>query len=208
MATTVSALCAEIIAQGAFDLTSADVLTVLNRRHKSMVGRARTFRKSAVVGPTVVNVAEYTNPADLISALEVTVGGVTYGKARHADKSRGALSRLWLSGDGGIFYETASLTGVDGFGLYPTPTTAGLSIEVYGAFLPPDLLLDNTVPLQVDEDAVEGLKEGVYATLLRAPGEARQDLAAGHEAVFAAATEDLRLRGNGPAQIRVQGINA
>jgi hypothetical protein len=66
----------------------------------------------------------------------------------------------------------------------------------------------------VDDDSVEGLKEGVYATLLRAPGEARQDLAAGHEAVFAGATEELRLRekrrlrGSGPAQIRVQGINA
>jgi hypothetical protein len=214
MATTVSALCTEIIAQGAFDLTSADVLTVLNRRHKKMVGKARTYRKTVSAGPTVANQAEYTAPADLVAALELLVAGVTYGKARRADKSRGALDRLWLTGDGGIFYENASSAGVDQFGLYPVPAEAGLAIDVYGAFLPPDLLLNDSVPLYVDDDAVEGLKEGVYATLLRAPGEARQDLAGGHEAVFVAETEELRLRekrrlrGNGPAQIRVQGINA
>lgn len=214
MAESVSAVVAEIIAQGSFDLTSAEVLAILNRRHKTMVRRARSYRKTAVVsGGTVVNQTDYTPPAGLVEAREVTAGGVTYGKGKHTDIAAGSASMLLLQGTGGIFMETASSAGVDQISLYPAPTTAGLVISVYGSYTPPDLLIDNSVPFQVDDEFVEGLMAGVFATILNRPGEARGDLAGLQEQSYAAACEEARLleakrlRGPGPSQIRVQGIN-
>ena len=214
MPEAVSALVTQIIEEAAFDAVPATVLRWLNRRHKVMVSRAHTFRKTVSAGPTVANQAEYTQPAGLVSATEIGVAGLTYGKARRTDKALGAQSRLHLSGPGGIFYETADSAGVKQFGLYPVPTEAGLAVEVYGAFSPPDLLIDNTVPLWVDDEAIEGLMAGVFATGLSRPETARLDLSQGYEAQFGGATDELRvrearrLRGSGPARIRVEGINA
>jgi hypothetical protein len=214
MPESVSTVVTQIIEEGALDANSTTVLRWLNRRHKAMAARARSFRKTASVGPTVANQQDYVTPADLVVGLEVTVDGLTYGKARHTDKSQGAQNLLYLSGTGGIFFETADVAGVDSIGLYPVPTTAGLPILVYGAYRPPDLLLNDSVPFQVDDEAIEGLIAGVFATAMSRPNEARQDLAAGHEATFVNETEALRLRekrrlrGSGPAQIRVVGINA
>jgi hypothetical protein len=87
-------------------------------------------------------------------------------------------------------------------------------VYAYGVYSPPDLLIDNSVPFRVDDDAIEGLMAGVFATMLSRPGEARPDLAREQEATFSTACEELRTRSNkrsrgpGPAQIRLQGTNA
>jgi hypothetical protein len=209
VAETVSAVVSEILAQGALDLSQSEALAILNRRHKTMVRRARSYRKSAVVsGGTVANQQAYTPPAGLVEALEVTVGALTYTKARRTDIAAGGQSRLVVSGDG-VFMETATSAGVDQLALYPTPTSSGSVIEVYGAYVPPDLLIDNSVPFQVDDEFVEGLMAGVFASALNRPGEARSDLAVAQEQIFEAAcmeakrVEARRLRGSGPTQIRL-----
>jgi hypothetical protein len=211
---SVSAVVSEIIAQGSFDATSAEVLAVLNRRHKTMVARARTFKKAMSAGSTVANQQVYANPAGLIEAREVTVAGVTYGRGNHTDLSAGSQDMLTLDGAGGIFVATADSAGVDSFALYPVPTTSGDAIVVYGSYRPSDLLIDNSVPFRIDDEDVEGLMAGVFATLLARPGEARPDLAVAQEQIFGAACEEARLReakrlrGPGPSIIRVAGINA
>lgn len=210
---SVSAVVAEIIAQGSFDASQTDVLAILNRRHKTMVARARSFKKSASGGSTVAGQQVYPNPAGLVEAREITVAGVTYGRGNHTDLASGAADLLVLDGTGGIFVATADSAGVDSFALYPIPTTSGSAIVVYGSYRPADLLIDNSVPFRIDDEDVEGLMAGVFATLLNRPGEARPDLATAQEQIFTAACEEARLReakrlrGPGPSMIRVAGIN-
>lgn len=211
---TVQDLIDDVTADGGFDVTAATVLRVLDRRHKSMCARAQVYRKTTDFGPTVVAQQLYGAGTGLVQAKDVTVGGLPYSRGRHTDIAQDANGWLSLSGTGGIFIETASSAAANQIALIPTPTTAGLAVSVFGVFLPPTLEADNDPGLLIDEDFAEGLLAGVFATLLSRPSEARSDLAAGYEAQFAAACEEQRarvtrrLKGSGPSQIRVQGINA
>jgi hypothetical protein len=216
VATTVSQLVTDITAEGAFDADPAQVLRWLDRRHKQMCARAGAFRKTASAGVTVAGQQSYAVPAGLLEALEVTVGGVTYTRGRHTDIASG--DALVLGGTGGIFLDTADSAGVQQVALFPVPSDPGDAISVYGLYAAPDLA---TTPgagvitsVLVDDDAVEGLLHGVFATALSRPGEARWDLAQAHEASFETACLEFkrrvtrRLRGSGPSQIRVIGYNA
>jgi hypothetical protein len=207
----VSQLVTDILTEGSFDATTTQALRWLNRRHRQMCAIAECFRKSAVVaGGTVANQAAYSRPTDLVRAYSVTVDGVTYEGAQHDDIAGIANGTLLVSGPGLLFTETVDAAGVEQLTLSPTPSSSGDVIEVYGAYRPPALLIDNSVPLRIDDEAEEGLLAGVYATALSRPSEARFDLATPHEQVFQAAAEALRLRTKrrlrprGPVQIRLQ----
>lgn len=211
---TVQDLVDDILNEGAFDVTSAQALRWLDRRHKSMCARARVYRKTTDFGPTVIGQQEYGLGAGLIEALDVTVDGAPYTRARHTDIAQNAGGWLTLSGMGGVFADSASSAGVQQLVLIPAPTEAGLAVSVYGVFLPATLELDNAPGLLIDEDLVEGLLAGVFATGLSRPQEARLDLAQSYEAQFSAACEEQRrrvgrrLKGAGPSQIRLVDVNA
>jgi hypothetical protein len=208
MPETVSGLVGEIVAQGSFDATNTEVLAWLNRRHKEMVCRARGYRKALSLGNTVAAQQEYTVPAGVVELYDVSVGGLPYGKGRRSDIVENAQGWLWLSGPGGEVIESASSSAVTTLALVPVPSSGGDAIAAFAAVAPPDLLIDNSVPLVVDDEFVEGLLAGVFATALNRPNEGRSDLAAAQQGIF----EDYvsrysrrvarRLRGPGPSRIR------
>lgn len=212
MAETVSGVVAEIVAQGSFDVDSPTVLRWLNRRHKEMVGFARAYRKTLAIDTTDAGVAEYAVPAGVVELIDVTVGGIRYADGRHSDIAAEANGWLWLSGEGGLIVESADASAATTLVIVPTPTETGLPISAYAAVTPPDLLIDDTVPLRVDDDVVRKLIAGVYAEGMSSPSQGGDP--GPYELVYESGKLDFkkrvqrRVRGSGPRQIRVQGLNA
>lgn len=213
MADSVQQLVDDVVQEGQFDVSAAQALRWLSRRHRFMVAESRCFRKTVEVGPTVAGQRDYELPSDLVEIMEVLVSGTTYGKARHVDLPLGEAGYLILDGDGGIVAPEETSDGAAEIALYPTPGSDGDSITVRGAFLPPDLDTADDSTLKLPGDFSDALVAGAIATGLKRI-EHRQDLAAGHEAEFREGVERLRVqtrrkyRGPGPATIRVRGINA
>lgn len=212
--TTVSGLVAEILEGGSFDVSSPTVLAWLDRRHKEMVNYARGYRDLVTIGPTVAGQKEYTAPAGIVELLEVTVDGETYDRGHHTDVAAIDKGFLWLSGPGGLIIESANASSVTTLIILPVPTVAGLLITGYGVVQPPDLLIDNSVALRVDDDLLEALKAGVYAIGLSQPAQGQANDAAAQFALYGQGKEDFkrrvrrRLRGSGPSRIRIAGMNA
>jgi hypothetical protein len=212
MADDVDTLVAEI--RSVVDVDVPTAVAALNRRHRRMCARAKSYRKTVAVGNTVAGTADYA--LEVIEAYTFEVGGVPYGRARLGDSfafSQGAL--VWSStGSGGLIVAEANASGVKGIRLIPTPdvSSAGLAITCLAAVTPPDLAAGGaTSTIQVDADFYDALVEGATATILRRQGEGAP---ATGEQIFDAACEELRLRvarrfrGSGPSQIRLQGLNA
>lgn len=199
--------------QGGFDVTDPVALGLLSARHRRMVVRARCYRKTVSIGPTVATIRDYALPTDLRGIFEVTVAGLTYGDGRHTDISAQAQSLLWLCGTGGVTAPEEDVSGLGELALIPTPTSGGSDIAVRGFFSPPalDVSLDSTlkVPEEYDEKLVDGAIGTAYRRLL-----ARPDLAGPFETDFSNACEELRIatkhkyRRQGPAEIRIVGYNA
>ena len=211
---SVQALLNEAAGAEGFDATQAQLLLWLNRRHRDMVALSRSYRDRVDVGPTVAD-QEFYAVAGVVETYNVEVNGVPFSKARRPDvyaDSQGGL--VWCGPSGsGFVVEDVNATNVQGFTLIPSPETAGLSINVWAAVMPPDLVAGDAVSaLKVDSDCYDALVSGVIASgLMRAQ---QASLAAPHERVYEAAVEKLRRRVKrryntmGPAQIRVQGITA
>lgn len=205
-----------VLNEGIFDATSAQALRWLTWRHRKMVVRSRCYRKTASAGTTAIGTRDYALPAGIVEIFEVQVAGVTYGKGRHEDISAQSQSLLWLWGTGGVVSPEESATGGLELALIPTPTTAGDAITVRGAFLPPaDLLTADDTTLLIPADFDEALGAGGIAMgMSGGPGDYRADLAQGFESKFDTACEELRrqvdrrYRTNGPATIRIAGVNA
>jgi hypothetical protein len=214
MPEAISDLVSEIQRQGSFDATSEDVLAWLNRRHKEMVNFARAYRDTLDLGDTVAGTQEYAVPAGVVEALEITVGGVTWTRGRHTDIAADAGGWLWLSGTGGLVVPSATAASASVLALIPSPDTSGQEILMYAITTPPSLLIDDTVPLQIDDDMVEGLLAGVFAVGLGRPGQGQPGDAATQEQAFQGRKIEFkqrvarRLRGSGPVMIRVRGQNA
>lgn len=194
-----------------FDASEAQVLVWLNDRHGRMISESLWLRKSLEVDTTTADQAFYVTPTSIVELLELTVNGLGYTKARRQDMIAGRLGRLSLSGTGGVFIPDADMTGAAGVTLYPTPGEDGLSIVAFAAVRPDDLELADS-PL-VPPEFFSALVDGVVATGMAR--DAGQIAAADRfEARFDAAVEKLRrlgkrqLRGGGPRQIRVAGVNA
>lgn len=212
MSRTAQELVAEAVDEFGFDLTQARGLQILNARYSKMVAEARWLRVTIDMGVTVADQESYAADPDVVELYELQIGGLGYTKARRQDMIASRLGRLSLRGSGGVFIPDADGTGADRFTVYPVPgSPAGDAITAFAAVLPPALALGD-VPV-VPADFLDGLVEGVIATGLARDAE---QLAAADrfEARFNAEVERLRvlgkrrLRGNGPRQIRVLGINA
>lgn len=209
MAESVATLVAEV--KQVVDVTDDQALTALNRRHRRMVAVGRSRRSRVEIGPTVAGQAFYP-VTGVVEALGVFIDGVPQGKARREDVYAYQRGGLVWSTPGGLIVTDASSAGVAGLSFIPGPTDAGLSIELYAALLPADLLLGDPISaVKVDPDFYDALVEGAASTWLRREGEGDPN---GSDARFDAECERLRqrvnarFRGSGPSQIRVLGINA
>lgn len=207
MSQTAQEIVSEVIGGWSFDVDAATGLRWLNRRHKTMVRRARLNRKTATVGTTTADQGHYV--IDALDIYSVEVDGVTYNKALRRDERAWRAGRLrWTPSDEGLFVVTADTEGAIEIVLIPTPSESGKAIEAFVA-LPADDLAGSDVPL-VPEDWYDALMEGVAAT-----GYARDQEQTGPadrlEARFDAKCEELRVetarrfRGRGPTQIRLAG---
>jgi hypothetical protein len=207
----VQQLVDDVLNEGVFDVTSAQALRWLTRRHRKMVARSRCWRYETSLGGTVAAQGEYALPAGLVEIDEVTVGGDAYGKANHVDAGRVAAGRMFVLGDGGLFSGGEDNQGAGTVTLLPVPVDSGVPIVLRGAFLPPDLQTADDSTLKVPGDFTDALVSGAIATGLSRT-ENRPDLAQYHEQVFSDACDELRrqvnrrYRGSGPATIRIQGL--
>jgi hypothetical protein len=212
MAETVQGLIDSVKNEGSFDVTDAQALAWLNRRHERMIIRARAYRKTTTL-TTVASQRDYTLPADMVEVLEVAVDGTPYGRAHHTDLLYGSQGWVQLSGIGGVVASEESTTGGPEIALYPTPTQGGLSVTVRGTFRPADLSTSDNSTLVVPSEYIDALISGAIATGLKRV-ENRPDLAQAHEQDYEAACEEFRrqiarrYRGSGPTPIRIQGVNA
>ena len=209
---TVQGLIDQVKSEAQFDVTDAAALAWLDRRHKKMTVRARAYRKSVSIGPTVANTRDYALPSDLVEVLEVSVDGMPYGRATHTDLSYGAQGWLLLDGIGGVIASEETASGDAEVALYPTPTQAGLTVTVRGIFRPADLVVGQDSGIEVPDEYLDSLVSGAIATGL-ARQEYRPDLAQSFEQDFENACEEWRrqlrrrYRGSGPTPIRIQGVN-
>lgn len=212
MADTIPTLVAEV--RDIVDVTDAQALLALSRRHKTMVSRSRCLRRKIDVGDTVDGQEFYEiDPAlGVIEVLGAKIGGIPYARGRRDDAYADAQGRLVLSGDGGLIFVDADTSSNMGLTLIPSPD-AGLEILLYAAILPADLPSTGNAAevLAVDQDMYDVLVEAAAATWMKRQGEGDWQTP---EAQFEAKCEELRqrvdrrLRGQGPPQIRIVGINA
>lgn len=207
MADDVNTLVAEL--QGIVDADATAALRLLNRRHRQMVARAQSLKDHVEI-LTVANTAGYgvtdVNNRPVLEVLNVTVDGAEYTRGKQSDAFQYAQGLLVFDGYGLFLADAARVT------LVPTPTQTGLEIDVFCARLPDDLVVGGAgTTIKVDFDLLDALVDGAAATELARIGEGDP---ASLEAKFSAACEELRSRerrrfyGGGPAQIRVQGLNA
>lgn len=201
MATPVQSLLDAILDEGAFDASSAQALRWLDRRHKQMV--ARSLCNRAAYSPASLTVAAdgltvaTLNPANVpVQVFSVTVNdSQVFAPARHADRQGYLAGTLRWSGSDGLFIAERGTGAVaSALTLFPPLDASAVgSVAVYGAWAAPTLQ-QSDMSVLVDDEAVEGLLAGVFATALGRPDEARLDLAEVYEQQFAGACEELRLR--------------
>lgn len=213
MAETVQGVVDAIVQEANFDVTNATALTWLNRRHRTMVVRARALKETISVGNTVAGTTDYTLPTSVVEVYEFDVGGIPFTRGRRTDIASNAQGLLWLyaPNGAGLVVANANSSGALQFSMVPTPTSVQ-AISLFAAVQPADLDIANDSTLLVPSRFVEGLICGGLATGYRREGNAQ--LASYNDGLFDAACEEWRLdvrkqmRGSGPVQIRVVGVNA
>lgn len=210
MSTAVQSLIDQVVDEYGFDITAPQALREIDVRHKTMVARALANRRTITVGTTVAG--QQTYPVTALEVYEVYVDGVPYGKApRRSVAAERAGTLRWKPSWQGLFVATADSAGVAELGLIPVPTTAGLAITAFVAALADPLTQGGNIV--VDDDMANALVEGAAATFFARDAE-QIPSADRNEVRFDLACEGYRrrvasrFRGPGPAQIRVQGINA
>lgn len=212
MAETVSGLVSALVDESSFDVTPTQALTWLNRSWRTMLSRARAYRKTVSFGTTVADDQTYDAPAGVIELYSLEVAGVPYGRARREDVYWDTQGRLtWTyQGETGLFYPDATASAVQSVTLIPVPG-AGLAITGLAATSPPDLTNDGTGDTLLNAWAdghFEALISGAMAIGYRREGNA--GLRADAQATFDNEVEELRRdvkrrwRGPGPTQIRVE----
>jgi hypothetical protein len=213
MAETVAQLVTAIVDEASFDVTSSQALVWLNRSWRTMLHRARAYRKTVSFGTTTAGDATYNAPDGIVELYSLEVNGVPFGRARREDVYWNTQGRLTWTGQGetGLFYPDETTGAVRQVTLLPTPVTSSLTIVGLAAVSPPDLTDDaagNTLLVTYADDRYEGLIAGAMAIGYRREGNA--GLRADAKTEFDQETEELRrdvkrrYRGPGPTQIRVE----
>jgi hypothetical protein len=219
----VSILVTEIQATG-FDVTAADALVLLDRRHKQMCEEASWWRElrdgTTTTAPQLngVDFCYVIVPLDAVELFTVLVGAATtlggaismYTRTPKRDLPAILTGTLQLSGEGGVFCERAPSGHTDPVPLtlavlYP-PVVNNTPVQMEGAYIPPTLTTAETNGsfIRIPKSFYSRLLAGVYADLLSRPNEARSDLAAPQEALFNSAVGELRDRT--ARQYRTHGV--
>lgn len=198
------------------DITEARALRELNRRYQAMCARAESLVVRLDAGPVdsagVLVVDVSATVGEIVRILGVEAADVFYSPGRLMDADAYVAGRLVLSGPGGLVTQIARRGAAEMEMVFtPAPATS-VDVTVHAAVSPlPVLAAELLTDLAVDQDLVPALVEGATARPLAQQGEGDADRL---EARFDVACQELarrvrrRARGVGPAQIRVQGLNA
>ncbi len=205
--TLVQTLTDEIRNRYGFDITEAEALAALDRRHVQMVARGRLLPKETQIGDTVVGQAEYALPTTVIEIQDLFIGNVSYDRTWARDRTDllAAAPLTWTPSDRGLFTaEADAALGGWVVGLIPTPTVVA-PITVRGPVRPPALTQGGSV--LVTDDYVDALVAGAASTLYGQEPEQIGQKAALRAEFDDACKElrreaDLKMRGRGAAQIR------
>jgi len=213
MAETVNGLITALTDEASFDVTSSQALVWLNRSWRTMLRRARAYRKTVSFGTTTAGDATYDAPAGIVELYSMEVAGVPYGRARRQDvywNEQGNLSWTY-QGETGLFYPDETASAVRQVTLLPAPTETGLALTGLAATTPPDLTNDasgDALLASYADDHHEGLIAGAMSIGYMREGNMLAK--ASTDAVFNGETEEYRrdvkrrFRGPGPTQIRVE----
>jgi hypothetical protein len=196
------------------DVDATAALRLLNRRHRQAVARAQTYflqvslEATVVPGAYVLPAGQHGKIVEISNAFTVDgglTGQVWDTRGREGDWFAYQQGRLAWEGNG-LFVPMAT-----GVFLIPPPDL-GTSVAALGVGVPPDLVAGGSAAtIYLDADGYDALVEGAAATELLRIGEGDP---VSMEAKFTAMCEEQRLRerrrlrGPGPAQIRVQGYTA
>lgn len=202
--------------QAAFDtsgvnVTDATILSWLNARYRTFVSQTKWLKQVIELGPTVVSTRTYAIPDTVAEiralelgsegeALRVNVEGMWALRAKTA----------WLSGPEVTAYAPSfDAAGAQSVEIYPTPTTAGVTISALVAALPSALTTSPDLTPVIPIDFHEAIVSGAIAMgYLRT--DARADLAAPYETEFTQAIALLKRRatarvGQGPVRFPIAG---
>lgn len=204
----VQGLVNAVIEDADFDATPEQALRWLTARQRTMSARSLCNRKTLNLGSTVSGQDIYGLPPGIIRVLEVSVGGLSYGEARHADFV--GLLNAWsvICGPGGVAARQDTAMGTTQLRIFPAGGQEAQPISVYAVTLAPDLALADDSTLVVPPEYYEALVSGAIATGT-GRGEARPDLASAFGTEFAEACQELKMatrrkfRRSGALQLRV-----
>lgn len=171
--------------------------------------RSEFTRKTADIGPTVLDQAAYALPADFDRGLRLTVDAVPYRLSDQEDGEELALNNRQF-GSQAIYYQSFDSSGTEQYSLYPAPATAGLTIALTYVFTPADLSAGSdtpSVPARFHRAITDYARGEAFGVL-----EDNPELEQFYKDKFEAKVGELaQLRiaraGRGPAQMRVSGVH-
>lgn len=209
---TLAQLRSRVKDQATFAETNATIDEWLNEKHKQLVVKSKWDQRIVEIALTIANTAEYDLDPNIVEIDEITVADAPY------DAATGGIRSIWqlrkgnmrVAGPAGVFAQNFKSDGTPQLSLYPTPATAGDSIEALATFTPADLSGDGSYPI-VPEDVHEAIADGAIALGWRIRAENAPE-AEVFEQRFQTAIEEVRRRknrrvGGGVVQIAVQGYH-
>lgn len=210
----VAELLAGVQEDANMDVKEAQALRWLTGRQRQMCAVAGCYRKTLDLGPVVAGQSTYALDPGIVEILQVTVGELVYGDARHADYAMGERGWLWLTGEGGIAGREDSAAGAQELRLFPVPsegsepTPGEAHLSLYCKVEAPAIVVGDDSTVVIPSDYYDALVSGAIATgMLR--DETLAGLAQPHEQIFQAEVHRLliatnrKFRGAGPARVRL-----
>jgi len=140
-----------------FVLTTDDILRWVNEGYLKFVGKARLYKKKYSITTALTPSpapASYVLPSDLDCMMSIwyTPTGQTGWELKKVDDFKQGYAEALSSGSP-TYYNDQFLDSNKAYllTLYPAPTSAGNSIDIYGCFLPAALTMSDTIAYIPDQ---------------------------------------------------------
>lgn len=129
----------EILAiPGCANLPSGERTYLINEGMRELCVRSEWTRAVRNLGNTAIGQAAYTLDSDIYRILHVSVDNVPFASGDEQQVQSIIDGDLWLRSIG-IYYTSFDSSGNESLFLYPTPDTAGLTINATVVYVPADL---------------------------------------------------------------------
>lgn len=119
-------------------------------RIRRMVSKAKWRKASREFGPVVAGQANYGVDDDVVDITNLWVGANNYADVSLDEMVELQQGRSWIRGAKGAWAPQYGTDASQGFTIWPTPETAGDSINAVVALLPPDTADGDEPPIPED----------------------------------------------------------